>query len=127
MYAWSRATQDDFFRNIKGDKKVHARAVKAGAEMRTYVQKLIREKRAKLAKDPNSEDTVLARMLKEDEGRIERLTDERLIILTSGMLIGAGETTQAAVVKSLSDRVTLIRILPQPLASSRLRTSSFST
>jgi hypothetical protein len=38
MYAWSRATQDDFFRNIAGDKVVHARAVNTGAEMRVYIQ-----------------------------------------------------------------------------------------
>lgn len=103
MFRWSRATQADFFKNTKGDRKVHADAVKAGQELSVYIPQLIKEKRARLIQSPDSEDTILARMLKEGTARVKSITDDRTVILTAGLLIGAGETTEAAVVKSLDE------------------------
>ncbi|WP_395737085.1 cytochrome P450 [Prosthecobacter sp.] len=106
MFRWSRATQADFFKNIKAEHGIHADAIRAGHEMTSYISGLIKEKRALLTQNPGAEDTVLARMLKEGSNEVKGITDDRMIILTAGLLIGAGETTQAAVCKCLAELFT---------------------
>lgn len=106
MFRWSRATQADFFKNIKAEPPIHADAVRAGHEMTAYIDSLITEKRALLSQNPGAEDTILARMLKQDTNKVQGITDDRMIILTAGLLIGAGETTQAAVCKCLAELFT---------------------
>lgn len=103
MFRWSRATQADFFKNIKAEPPVHADAIRAGHEMTAYLGGLIQEKHALLTKNPGAEDTILARMLKEGTNKVQGITDDRMIILTAGLLIGAGETTQAAICKCLAE------------------------
>ena len=43
MYRWSKATQDDMFRNLTNDPKVHEDSVKAGQEMREYLAELLKQ------------------------------------------------------------------------------------
>jgi cytochrome P450 len=53
MYRWSRATQSDMFKNLPNDPEVHKASLQAGEEMRTYLTKLLEEKRDQITQDSN--------------------------------------------------------------------------
>ena len=56
MYRWSKETQDDMFRNLTNDPKVHEDSVKAGQEMREYLTELLKQKRASHDKSSSPKD-----------------------------------------------------------------------
>jgi cytochrome P450 len=96
------------FKNLQNDPTVHDAAVQAGGEMRTYLAKLLEEKRCDIAeKHPKSsngmplcEDTFrrLVRTLFPLEIGFD---DHRLLADMAGLLIGAVETTSQAIVQAL--------------------------
>ncbi|MDV6343309.1 cytochrome P450 [Nitrosomonas sp. Is37] len=101
MMRWSRATQNDMFHNFpQNDEAVHQASVQAGAEMRAYLQELIPQRRAELEKNPELDDT-LSRLLKTKFPDIAGFNEERIISNIMGLLVGAGETSSAAIVQSL--------------------------
>ena len=100
MFRWSRATQSDMFHNQKDDPRVHQDNLRAGAEMVACVRDLIATGRRELASGAGK-DTALDRMLAARLPEEIGFDDERMIINTCGFLIGAGETTSAAIVQIL--------------------------
>jgi len=59
MYRWAKATQDDMFRNLTNDPKIHEASVQAGQEMRVYLGQLLQQKKAQIAQDsPKSIDDL---------------------------------------------------------------------
>ena len=100
MFRWSRATQADMFHNQKDDPQVHQDNLRAGAEMVACVRGLLTTGRQELASG-EGRDTALGRMLATRLPEEVGFDDERLVINTCGFLIGAGETTSAAIVQIL--------------------------
>ena len=101
MFKWSRATQYDMFHNLPQDPQVHADCVQAGQEMHAYLAKYIPERRAALRHGALRDDT-LSRLLKTDFPAAIGWDEERLAANVMGLLVGAGETTNAAVAQSLN-------------------------
>jgi len=104
MFRWSKATQQDFFRNTDDKKEISKTAIQTGKEMQDHIRKLFLKKRAERSKYGKLKtDTILDRMVEylQTHRAESDIQPERLVILTAGMLIGAGETSQAAVTNSL--------------------------
>jgi cytochrome P450 len=100
MFRWSRATQADMFHNQKDDPQVHQDNLQAGAEMAACVRELISTRRREIAGGAGG-DTALDRMLETRLPAEVGFDEERLLVNTCGFLIGAGETTSAAIVQIL--------------------------
>jgi|HubBroStandDraft_1064217.scaffolds.fasta_scaffold00021_73 cytochrome P450 len=101
MFKWSRATQFDMFHNLQQDPQVHAACIAAGQEMHEYLAHYIPERRAALRHGVLRDDT-LSRLLKTDFPAAVGWDEERLTDNVMGLLVGAGETTNAAVTQALN-------------------------
>ncbi len=103
MYEWSRATQDDFFHNVKNDKDVRLAAVKAGKEMHEYLKDLVDQKQKQIVAG-STQDDVLSRLVRNDVKEFvspQSAEDDRVRTNIIGTLVGGIETTQAAISQSL--------------------------
>ncbi len=100
MFRWSRATQADMFHNQQDDPQVHEDNLRAGAEMTACVRDLVSSRRRELEAGARSE-TALDRMLETRLPAEVGFDEERVLVNTCGFLIGAGETTSAAIVQIL--------------------------
>ncbi len=100
MFKWSRATQYDMFHNLQQNPRVHADCVQAGQEMHSYLADFIPDRRAALARGEPGDDT-LSRLLATELPDVIGWDEERLTANIMGLLVGAGETTNAAVVQAL--------------------------
>lgn len=102
MYAWSRATQSDMFKNLQNDPAVHEASVRAGAEIREYLGGLLEEKRAAVQTDAGDppQDTF-SRLVRSHLPAELGFDDQRVLANMMGLLVGAGETTSQAIVQAL--------------------------
>jgi cytochrome P450 len=100
MFRWSRGTQHDMFHNQDKDEEVHQVNLRAGSEMKAYVTQLVKQRREELKSNPTAQDAV-SRLLRFSFPEELGFDEERIIINICGFLIGAGETTSAAIVQLL--------------------------
>lgn len=100
MFRWSRATQYDMFHNLDNDAKVHEDNIRAGREMRAWLQDFLPERRAGIEQGDESDD-VLTRLLKSELPPVLGFDEERIIANIMGTLVGAVETSSAAIVQIL--------------------------
>jgi cytochrome P450 len=117
MYEWSRATQDDFFHNVKDDKVVREAAIKAGKEMHQYLKELIAQKLRENRAGKTGDD-VLSRLIQSGTQEFvepQSAEDDRVRTNIIGTLVGGVETTQAAIVQSLAQ----LFLRPQMLKAAR--------
>lgn len=94
MYRWSKATQDDMFRNLTNDPKVHEDSVKAGQEMREYLAELLKQKRASYDKSSSPKDIftrLAATKFPSDIPFDETKIISHMIILLVGSIEGTGQ------------------------------------
>lgn len=112
MYRWSRATQYDMFHNQDNDPKIHQDNIDAGREMKSYLNKLLPEKRQAIREDPAMDD-ILARLLKSSFVDSIHFDDERIVTNIMGTLVGGVETTSQAVVQILDQLFKRPEILEQ--------------
>ncbi len=104
MYEWSRATQNDFFHNVKNETEVAEAALKAGKEMHAYLKALIEQKSKRISAGSN-EDDILSRLIRSkttDFVAPKSVEDDRVRSNIIGTLVGGVETTQAAIVQSMA-------------------------
>jgi cytochrome P450 len=110
LLRWSRATQHDMFHNFfANDPQIHNASLQAGAEMRDYLKnQLIPSRREELKENPHRNDVLsrllmltdlLKTVLSEETG----FDEERIITNTMGLLVGAVETSSAAIVQALDE------------------------
>lgn len=99
MARWSKAAQQDIFHNLLNNPAMHAACVAAGAEMRAYLKQLFAERRE--ASDLEESSDVVSRLIRTVFPREIGWDDERMISNVMGTLIGAVETSSAAIAQSL--------------------------
>ena len=93
MLAWSRATQADMFRNTLGDPSVHAANIAAGEAMRAHLAGYVQTA-------PATGDTPVDRLLRLQRMGAAGMSDVRVVSNICGLLVGAIETTQQAIVQA---------------------------
>lgn len=106
MYEWSRATQDDFFHNVKNNPAVGAAAVKAGQEMHVYLKDLIAQRKQNIEAGTDNSDDILGRLIRSKVNDFVAPIspeDDRTRTNVIGTLVGGVETTQAAIVQSIDE------------------------
>lgn len=122
LLEWSRATQDDFFHNLTGDEAVKGRAEVAGKDFNEYLKSLITYRSEQIQKDiqANGLDEksittssyyanldILGRLILDKEPDVvANDKDEvaaRIRTNAMGTLVGAVETTQAAVTQAFNE------------------------
>ncbi len=101
MMRWSRATQYDFFHNQKMSGQIHDDNIRAGREMRTYLQDVLLPKRRKQLKKNRDRDDIVSRMLMTKCPAHVGWDDDRMLTNIMGLLVGGVETTSQAVVQIL--------------------------
>ena len=107
MFRWSKATQNDMFKNLKNDPDVHATSVTAGREMKLYLVNLLKHKRKSLAQEQlDVYKDVCTRLLATRYPKEISFDSERIITNTMGLLVGSVETTSQAIVQSLEQILT---------------------
>lgn len=99
MLRWSRVTQQDMFHNLQNDPAMHEACVQAGAEIRTYLTKFFAERRS--ASNLADSSDAVSRLLRTVFPREIGWNDERLLSNVMAFLIGAVETSSAAIAQSL--------------------------
>lgn len=72
MYRWAKTTQDDMFRNLTNDPKIHEASVQSSNEMRQYLTNLFEEKKPKETEKPKDFFTLRPglRLLSGEEGKV---------------------------------------------------------
>lgn len=118
MFRWSLATQLDMFHNLDNDSVIHQNNIDAGHEMKTYLQKLIPERREALQKKPEMDD-ILSRLLKSHFPEAIHFDDEQIMVNIMGTLVGGVETTSQAVVQILDQLFKRPKILEQAIAAAK--------
>lgn len=120
LFAWSRATQDDFFHNVPNDPKVRALSEKAGKEMNDYLKVYIQVRSKELQKDMAEKNIpvdkadsrfqeyfagldILSRLLLDKNFTEDVTQNARIRTNVMGTLVGGIETTQAAVVQAFDE------------------------
>lgn len=107
LLRWSQATQHDMFHNFGNDSQIHEASLRAGSEMRAYLKnQLIPLRRAELKENPHRSDVLsrllmLSRLLKTILPNEIGFSEERIIANIMGLLVGAVETSSAAIVQAL--------------------------
>lgn len=140
LLRWSYRTQDSFFHNVAyvrgwrgflirrlgigGPRlqaaqiealRVHEAAFRAGEEMRAYLDRYVREEDARI----RAEDTVLSRMIRVNDRLAHPKEMDRIRSNVMGGLIGAVETSNAAIVQSLNQLLRRPAILAEARAAAR--------
>ena len=112
MLAWSKATQWDIFHNPTNDATVHAKSVEAGEAMRAYVWTLLDSKRRNLDvfKDP------VSRVVRLVGGGDSGMGLDRAVTNVCGLLVGAIETTAAAITQAAEQILLRPDVLARAIA-----------
>jgi len=101
MMRWGRDTQYDMFHNQIMSGRIHDNNIRAGLEMRAYLQnQLLPKRRKQLKKNPNRDD-VVSRLLKLKTPQSIGFDEQRILTNIMGLLVGGIETTSAAIVQIL--------------------------
>lgn len=99
---WSRATQHAFFHNISLNPFIYARAISAGKEMKVFIENTLIPQIKKNIASGVAKNDVISRLIKATEHHKKHGLDEtRLTANIMGLLVGAVETTSAAITQSL--------------------------
>jgi cytochrome P450 len=113
MKRWMRIIFWDIFLNLGNDADVTARARTAGAELKTYMEGLIAQRRAGLATE--GRDDFLTRLLRMQTDEATRLDDDAVRRTLGGIIVGAVDTTS----KALAQLINELLERPEALAGAR--------
>ncbi len=101
MKRWMRIIFWDIFLNLGNDADVTARAKAASAELKTYMERLIAQRRAGLATE--GRDEFLTRLLRMQEDEATRLDDDAVRRNVGGIIVGAVDTTSKALAQLVNE------------------------
>lgn len=102
LLRWSRDTQHDMFYNLfDEDPHIHEASCQAGAQMQEHLKDVLIPQRRRELEQGLKGDNVLSRMLKTALPGGISFDEERIIANTIGLLVGAVETSSAAIVRVL--------------------------
>ncbi len=101
MKRWMRIIFWDIFLNLGNDSDVTARAKAASAELKTYMERLIAQRRAGLATE--GRDEFLTRLLRMQEDEATRLDDDAVRRNVGGIIVGAVDTTSKALAQLVNE------------------------
>ena len=100
MMDWSYATQNDMFHNLTDDETIHEANLKAGREMKEYLEAFLPEQLQLVRQDPSLDD-VVSRLLGTVLPQTIGFDMARVMTNTMGLLVGGIETTSAAIVQAI--------------------------
>ena len=100
MFRWSRATQYDMFHNTDGDPRIHEDNIRAGHEMKAYLEELLPRRLSEIEENPELDD-IFSRLLKSKFVDSIHFDQARIITNIMGTLVGGIETTSQAIVQIL--------------------------
>ncbi|WP_375768884.1 cytochrome P450 [Archangium gephyra] len=101
MKRWMRTLFWDIFLNPGNDADVTARARAASAELKTYMEGLIAQRKAGLATE--GRDDFLTRLLRMQEDEATRLDDDAVRRNVGGIIVGAVDTTSRALAQLVNE------------------------
>ncbi len=101
MKRWMRIIFWDIFLNLGNDADVTARALAASAELKTYMEGLIAQRKAGLATE--GRDDFLTRLLRMQEDEATRLDDEAVRRNVGGIIVGAVDTSSKALAQVVNE------------------------
>ncbi|MCY1082946.1 cytochrome P450 [Archangium lansingense] len=101
MARWMRIIFWDIFLNLGNDADVTARARTASAELKTYMEGLIAQRKAGLATE--GRDDFLTRLLRMQENEATRLDDDAVRRNVGGIIVGAVDTTSKALAQLINE------------------------
>jgi cytochrome P450 len=126
MYRWAKATQDDMFRNLTNDPKIHEASVQAGTEMRQYLTQLLHQKKVEFARrkpEKNAKSAAPAnifnRLAATNFASDIHFDDSKIVTNMAMLLIGSVETTAQAITQALEQILKRPEILSKALEAAR--------
>ncbi len=126
---WSQNTQQSFFHNPLNFEPLNKLALAAGQEMQAYITKMLMpELKREMEFSRPAYDTVTQMIqghAQFEKGGVDPMA--RVMANTIGLLVGAGETTNLAVTRSLYNLLTRPDILPQAIAAAKKANSRTAT
>jgi cytochrome P450 len=99
---WMRAIFWEIFLNPTNDSEVTAAASVASAELKSYLDQLIAERKAEIASGAPVGDDFLTRLLRMQADPETRLEDEAIRRNVGGVIVGAVDTISKSVAQSLN-------------------------
>lgn len=116
LLRWSFATQHGMFRNLPFSPEVLARCHAGGGEMQAWLWPFLARK---WAAAPLEGGNVIDRLVNLSHGRGAQLPPERVVSNICGLLVGAIETTSAAIVQATDQLLLHPQWLSSALAADR--------
>jgi cytochrome P450/glutathione S-transferase len=101
MMRWLRVLFYDVFLNRSDDSVVRQSAAAAADQLQNYLVELIAHRKAELAAGKNSRDDMLTRLLRMQSEPGDSLDDDGIRRNLSGIIVGAVDTTSAALAQAI--------------------------
>lgn len=147
MLKWSKATQWDMFRNPTSEPAIHEANVRAGKEMRCYLEGFLGDRlkeavkmdetacahkypgeRPNVVPMPCFPDDVVSRLIRIVQSGQTQLGFERVISNVCGLLVGAIETMSQAIVQA-TEQILLLRpdLLAKAVVAAKVGETAFDS
>jgi hypothetical protein len=115
LLRWSYWTQYDMFHNPTARPDIHAQCVKAGQEMHAWLPGFLAQRRA--APDLATAHDTVSRLLRTTFPDDIGWDEERLLSNIMGLLVGAVETSNAAIIQALNQMFLRPEVLERAKAA----------
>jgi cytochrome P450 len=100
MYRWARTTQDDMFRNLTNDPKIHEASLQSASEMRAYLAELLKQKKANPVNNTAPAD-VFTRLANTKFASDISFDETKIINNMIVLLVGSIEGTSQVITQAL--------------------------
>ncbi len=118
MYRWAKTTQDDMFRNLTNDPKIHESSVQSGNEMRAYLKKLFKQKKGEKSTSTAPAD-VFTRLAKTKFADDVSFNKTEVINNMIVLLVGSIETTAQIITQILEQLLNRPEIYQKALEAAK--------
>ncbi|QSJ19095.1 cytochrome P450 [Nostoc sp. UHCC 0702] len=118
MYRWAKTTQDDMFRNLTNDPKVHEASVQSGNEMRTYLTELLKQKKTQPVATTAPAD-VFTRLATTKFANDISFDETKIISHMIILLVGSIEGTAQVITQAIEQLLKRPEIFQKALAAAQ--------
>ncbi len=118
MMRWMRVLFQEMFLNRSNDQAVSSTAASYAVQLRDYLAALIVRRKQELATGSANRDDMLTRLLRMQAGPGDSLDDDGVRRNISGLIVGAVDTTSAALAQAMNE------LLDRPHVLARAQTAA---
>jgi cytochrome P450 len=118
MYRWAKTTQDDMFRNLTNDPKIHEASMQSAKEMRAYLAELLKQKKENKVNTTAPAD-VFTRLANTTFASDISFDETKIINNMIVLLVGSIEGTSLVITQALEQLLKRPQIFAKALEAAK--------